>query len=135
MVADKTTTDPDRADSGVSLAIDIAASPNPPVIEITAPPPQQVFRPGQPVQIRWSGSDPDGDELTYLSQVSTNGGQRYRTRRDVTSRPFHGDTTSASRDYDVGVHNPIPDTIRFRVVASDGTRSTSAESPTYRVEP
>ena len=65
--------------------IDIAASPNPPAIEITSPPKDQTLHPGEPVEITWSASDPDGDELAYSFSLSQDGGQRYGYQhRDLT---------------------------------------------------
>ena len=122
----------DAADPSLpaSFMIDIAASPNPPAIEITSPPKDQTLHPGEPVEITWSASDPDGDELTYLFSLSEDGGQRYRGhRRDLTST---SDRLDVGESYSPGY---LPGTLRFRVVASDGTRSATAESPIYPVEP
>ena len=122
----------DAADPSLpaSFMIDIAASPNPPAIEITSPPKDQTLHPGEPVEITWSASDPDGDELTYNFSLSQDGGQRYGGhRRDLTSTSYR---------LDVGeIYSPgyLPGTLRFRVVASDGTRSATAESPIHPVEP
>ena len=118
----------DAADPSLpaSFMIDIAASPNPPAIEITSPPKDQTLHPGEPVEITWSASDPDGDELTYSFSLSEDGGPRYGfQQRDLTSTSYR---------LDVGeIYSP--GALRFRVVASDGTRSATAESPIHPVEP
>ena len=71
------------------------------------------------MEITWSASDPDGDELAYSFSLSQDGGQRYGYQ--------HRDLTSTSYRLDVGEFY-LPGTLRFRVIASDGTRSDTAES-------
>ena len=49
-----------------------------PTVAITAPVAGQVFS-GDTVQFSWSGSDTDGDDLSYLVQYSIDGGNSYET--------------------------------------------------------
>ena len=106
-----------------STVIEIAASPNPPVVELTSPRGQVLFS-NEPVEIALAASDPDGDDLAYRLEASYDGGETYNTRRSLTSTSYR---------YTFSRSHP-PDTIRFRVIASDGTRSATAESPVFQVE-
>ena len=46
-----------------STVIEIAASPNPPVVEFTAPRPGQILYSNERAEVAWAASDPDGDDL------------------------------------------------------------------------
>lgn len=109
-----------------STVIEIAASANPPVVEFISPRPGQILFSNEPVEIVLAASDPDGDDLFFRSAVSFDGGETWIPYR-ITS------ITSTSYRYTFR-RSHVPDTVRFRVVASDGTRSATAESAVFRVE-
>ena len=105
LIADQAS-DPPRPDPPGSLAVDIAVSPNPPVVEITSPSPQHVFRPGEPVKITWTARDPDrGDELTYRLHDSRDGGHYSGNRRQprIDQRHLHRERLPHHPG-----HDPVP---------------------------
>ncbi len=101
----------------------IDASPNPPTVAVTSPTAGDTFN-GAAVIAEWSGSDPDGDPLTYVVQYSSDGGTTWQTVAvDLT------DTTITIERQEIAGST----TARIRVIASDGTRSAMADSPVFSV--
>lgn len=88
----------------------LAVSPRPPTVRITSPQAGAVWDGGQR-SITWSGSDPDGQSLTYLVQYSYDGGR--------TWTPLDFETSGVSLLLDTaGIVGGSE--VRFRVLASDG---------------
>ena len=94
-----------------------------PTAAITAPVAGQVLS-GDTVEFSWSASDPDGDDLTFLVQYSTDAGDSYRT--------IALDHPSSSLSLDRALIEGSS-RARLRVIASDGARSTAAESAVFTV--
>lgn len=94
-----------------------------PTVTITSPTAGQVLS-GDTVEFSWSGSDPDGDDLSYLVQYSVDGGATYET--------IAVNHSSATMTLDRG-SLPGSSRARLRVVASDGARSATAESAVFSV--
>lgn len=76
-------------------------------------------------EVRWTGSDADGDALTYLVLYSVDGGTSWRpvaiNLRGVTSTTLDADTLPGSAQ------------AKIRVVATDGVRSNHADSGIFTV--
>ena len=79
---------------------------------------------GDTVEFSWSGSDADGDDLSYLVQYSTDGGDSYET----IAVDYESSTLSLRRSSLAGSSRA-----RIRVVASDGARSATAQSAVFSV--
>ena len=89
------------------------ASRTSPSVEVIMPNGGEVFDTEQ-ITIRWSGSDADGDELTYFVQYSSNGGTEWETlAHDCPD-------TSCTIGHEIlkGTDNGL-----IRVIASDGFRT------------
>ena len=101
--------------SGVSAAA--------PVVSVVAPVAAQAFTGGS-VSVSWTASDADGDDLVYHVHYSADGGATYSTvGAGLTSTSLvlpRADLAGSSR-------------AMFRVIASDGTRSATAQSPVFTV--
>ena len=67
-----------RITRGTSQVATVTRSAGAPTVSITAPVADQALS-GDTVQFSWSASDPDGDDLTYLVQYSTDAGASYQT--------------------------------------------------------
>ena len=94
-----------------------------PSVEITSPGSGDVLS-GATVEFAWTASDADGDALSYLVQYSTDGGATYETIAvdyPSTSLTLDRSTLAGSAQ------------ARLRVIASDGTRSTTAQSAVFAV--
>ena len=76
------------------------------------------------VSFSWFAADPDGDALTYSVAYSTDGGESYETLSVGQAQQ----RLSLSRSRLAGSARA-----RVRVIASDGTRSTTAESALFTV--
>jgi hypothetical protein len=57
----------------------------PPVVAIAAPQSGDVWRGTK--TLRWSGTDPDRDTLTYEVELSSDGGKTWKTAKPVTAAP------------------------------------------------
>ena len=79
---------------------------------------------GDTVEFTWSGSDADGDDLSYLVQYSTDGGGSYET----IAVDYESTALSVKRSSLAGSSRA-----RIRVVASDGARSATAQSAVFTV--
>ena len=114
--------------------IEMATSPNAPSIEIVSPAAGQVFTIDDTVDVEWVATDADGDALAYKVFIARNGEQNYHNHdgafvRD-TSYSIDGDLFARFRLDEVGV--PLEE-VRVRVIASDGTRSTTSESTVFYI--
>ena len=94
-----------------------------PTVSVTAPVAAQVFSGGS-VSVSWTASDADGDDLVYYVHYSDDGGATYST----VGVGLTAATLVLPRDQLAGSTRA-----RFRVIASDGTRSTTAQSPVFTV--
>ena len=95
-------------------------SPSAPTVSVTAPTVGQVVT--GPLEVAWSASDPDGDELSYLVEYSTNGGTTYET--------IAVNHTATSIVIGTGQVAGSPTAV-VRVTASDGLRTAAATSPVF----
>ena len=85
----------------------------------------QVFAAVDTVNLSWSGSDADGEDLDYLVYYSVDGGAAYRLiylARDDTSKDFDAANLKGSSR------------ARFGVSVSDGIRSVFAETPVFAMD-
>ena len=95
-----------------------AATGHPPIVHVDSPNGGELWATGTQT-ITWHAEDPDGDTLYHLIQASGDDGETWTTlAADVTGRSFTFDTALL----------PGGDTIRIRVVATDGLRTTWDES-------
>ena len=112
-----------RITRGTSQVAAVIRSAGAPTVAITAPVAGQVLS-GDTVEFSWSASDPDGDDLTFLVQYSTDAGDSYRT----IAVDYPSSSLSLDRALIEGSSRA-----RLRIVASDGARSTAAESAVFTV--
>ena len=120
-----------RIVEGSTVVAEGSASSTAPTVTVMAPVPADggggTARSSEDtVRLSWSGADVDGDDLTYRVQYSTDGGANYRT----VATGVDSDSLVLDRDQLAGSNRA-----RFRVIASDGIKSTSAESPLFIVAP
>ena len=101
----------------------IATSPSAPSVSVTSPTAGQSFT-GAAVEVAWAASDADGDDLSYRVYYSTDGGADYK--------PVAAGVTATSVTLDRSRLRGS-DQARIRVIATDGTRSTAAQSPVFSV--
>jgi hypothetical protein len=99
---------------GEELAVS-KASEHPPTVEIESPSKGEILK-GDEATIRWTGSDPDGDEVTYTLRHGIPGGMQ-TAGVDLT-------TTETSLFLDELGRGS---TIRVQVIASDGFHSSQDE--------
>lgn len=98
------------------------ASQNPPSVHILTPTPSEVA--SVPVDITWSGTDVDGDSLSYTILVSIDGGARWQTiAHDLSTTSYQWEATEM-----------LPGS-RFllKLIATDGFHATEvlADAPFY----
>ncbi len=101
----------------------IAASAHAPSVRVLAPAGGETFG-GSSFSVRWSGSDADGDALSYSLQYSADNGSTWRTlATDLTGTALTVDASG------------LPGSARgvVRVIASDGFNSTAAVSGAFTV--
>ena len=95
-----------------------------PTATITGPTAGQIFNSGDTINLSWSGSDPDADDLVYRIYYSTDGGTSYEilsmetssTRGSIPASKLKGSSQA-----------------RFSVSVSDGLLSSFAETPVFSV--
>ncbi|MCP5112668.1 MAG: hypothetical protein GY953_17730, partial [bacterium] len=97
----------------------LSTSANPPQVAFTAPGQGEQWLGGESKTVVWSGSDSDGDSLTYTLMYSHDGG--------VNWLPLAMDITTASYTLDTAQIRGGSN-VFFRVLASDGFRVTTATS-------
>ena len=103
--------------------VEVVRSATDPAVVVTEPTAGQVFD-GDVLTFSWAGSDPDGDDLSYMVQYSADGGANYET----IAVDYGPSSLVVDRDFVAGSA-----TARVRVTVSDGTRSATAESPVFTV--
>ena len=109
--------------SSRSVLVEVSRSANAPVVSVNEPVVGQVFA-NDEVRFAWSGSDVDGDTLSYAVEYSDNGGASYATIAvDYESTALTVDRASLAGSASA----------KIRVTASDGTRTASAESAVFSV--
>ena len=90
-------------------------SPNPPMVKITYPNGGEVFKKNESITMRWESSDLDGDDLTFLIQISYDGGNKWSTASlDVPANEF-----------DFKFHYYVSDSVLIRITANDGINTSS----------
>ena len=109
--------------SARAVLAEVTRSANAPTVSVTAPAAGQVFS-GDEVTFSWTGSDPDGDALSYNVAYSQDGGASYRA---ITGN-YEATSLTMDRKWLAG-----STTARIKVTALDGTRTASAESPIFTV--
>ena len=112
-----------RIMSGSETIVELARSASAPAVTVTSPASAQTFN-GEDVRFSWSASDADGDDLTYTVQYSSDGGGTFKT---ISLSQTSTSLTVARAQLEGSSR------ARIRVIASDGTRSTSAESAVFTV--
>ena len=107
-----------RDNAGTVLATRIV-SPRSPTVTITPPNGGESWIPGENVTLRWQGTDPDGDTLTYDIGISGDGGKSWV--------PLAGNLAGTSYTFRPG-GLAVGDKYRVKVIASDGVNTGSAVS-------
>jgi len=96
-------------------------SPNPPTVQVISPNGGEVVE-GESAVVTWSGSDADGDPLTFTLLYSADGGETWLTlATDIEDMSYEVDTSLLAGSEEALV----------RVMASDGVNTTSDESDAY----
>lgn len=103
--------------NGDAVLAEITISAAAPVVELDPPRVEN----GE-LQLSWRGSDPDGDPLQYSVQLSADDGQTWRA---VCLDEVGTGLALATRELPGGA------SMRVRVLATDGVRSTLAASATF----
>jgi hypothetical protein len=107
---------------GNALIAELLPSRNAPRVRLTSPRRADVVgQNADKINIRWSASDRDGDELTYTLAFSKDGGRTWLAIGSV----FPPGTTSYVWDASLA---PLTEDARVRVEASDGFNVTSSTS-------
>ena len=109
--------------SSRTVLVEVSRSANAPVVSVTAPTAGQVIS-GDEVTFSWSGSDADGDDLSYTVEYSSDGGASYET----IAISQKSTTLTVDRSRLAGSA-----TAKVKVTAADGTRTASAESAVFTV--
>ena len=109
--------------SSTTVLTEVTRSANAPTVSVTAPTAGQILN-GDTVTFSWSGTDADSDTLSYMVEYSDDGGSTYET--------IAVDHTSSSMTTD-RIRLAGSTSARIRVTVSDGTRSTSVQSPIFTV--
>ena len=113
-----------RVSRNSSVLFEQDRSPSAPQLSVTSPSADASIT-AETVTLAWSATDADGDALSYRVAYSTDGGATYETLAVGLREPRleipRSRLTSSSR-------------ARIRIMALDGTRSTTAESALFSVE-
>ena len=109
--------------SSRTVLVEVSRSANAPAVSVTAPTAGQVLSDNE-VTFSWSGSDADGDDLSYTVEYSSDGGASYET----IAISQKSTTLTVDRSRLAGSA-----TARVKVTAADGTRTASAESAVFAV--
>ena len=111
-----------KHDDGELLVVSRSASA--PSVSVSGPSAGQFFGAGSDISVSWSGSDADGDELSYRVYYSVDGGKVYMPlslETANTSRTLPADRLRGSSRARIGVS------------VSDGARSSFVETPVFSV--
>jgi hypothetical protein len=95
----------------------VLVSPNPPQLTLIQPQPGVVS--SNTLQIAWTGSDLDGDEIEYMVEYNADGGLTWRT---LASSLVDSTLTVKTEDL------PGSNQARIRVLASDGLNTSTVDS-------
>ena len=111
-----------KHDDSELLVVERSASA--PSVSVSGPAAGQFFGAGSDISVSWSGSDADGDDLSYRVYYSTDGGKVYMPlllETANTARTLSADRLRGSSRARIGVS------------VSDGARSSFAETPVFSV--
>ena len=90
-------------------------SSNPPIVKILYPNGGEVFRNNESITMKWESSDLDGDDLTFMIQISDDDGNTWNIRSfDIPTNEF-----------EFGFYHLESDSVLIRVIASDGINTSS----------
>jgi hypothetical protein len=110
---------------GEDVLAERVRSPNPPIIELLSPQPGEDWGSDEFRTVSWTASDPDGGQLYYLVQYSTDGGTTWTTAaEDWTDQEFEMDASRLGGSDDAMI----------RVLATDGVNTSMAQSGPFTVE-
>ena len=98
--------------------------PDAPRVEFIWPPPAQTVRQGETVEVSWTVSGLDGDNLRYDLFLHDGTGPPTRLAQQPES----------SYQFDIGAHEKIAFSVKARVRAEDGVRDARGQSAVVRVE-
>ena len=102
----------------------VERSANAPSVSISGPTAGQIYDSTSNISVSWTGSDADDDELSYRVYYSVDGGTTYKPlslKTEDTSKAFPASKLEGSNQARIGVS------------ASDGTRSSFAETAIFSV--
>jgi hypothetical protein len=90
-------------------------SSNPPIVKILYPNGGEVFRNNESITMKWESSDLDGDDLTFMIQISDDDGNTWNIRSfDIPTNEF-----------EFRFYHLESDSVLIRVIASDGINTSS----------
>ena len=104
--------------NGASLAERVISS-NPPTVTVTYPNGGEMLLTGEVITATWSASDLDGDPLTYVVSLSSDGG--------ATWIPVAVDLSQTQVSFEVP-QNIVSDQVLLKVMAGDGINTASDTS-------
>ena len=105
------------------LLAEVFITPSAPSVAFTAPPAPQIWSAGSDHELSWSASDADGDEMRFSLLYSLDGTAWLPLAVDLDETAF-----------DISADQlPGGDAVRFRVLATDGVNTTSADSATVSI--